>query len=51
MLFGKKKNEDKELKKKIRGLMDQYDRRDIDGPTYIQKMLELNEETQRKRRR
>ncbi len=32
-----------EIKRMIEELMRKYDREEIDGPTYMKKMLELNE--------
>lgn len=43
-LFGKQKDERKELKGKIDKLMKDYDKEKIDGPTYVQKMMDLNNE-------
>ena len=40
-LFGKAKNERKELKGKIEKMMDAYDKEKIDGATYFQKMMNL----------
>lgn len=43
-LFEKSKGEEKErkgIKKQVNKLMKEYDKEEIDGPTYIQKMLDL----------
>lgn len=51
MLFGKQNREKKELKKKVRGLMNQYDNEKIDSATYIKEMLDLSESYRKKKRR
>lgn len=51
MLFGKKKSDEDQLKDDIRGLMDKYDKEEIDGATYMKDMLELSDSFQKKRRK
>jgi len=50
-LFGKKqKNDDREeLKSKIEKLMSEYDKEEIDGDTYFQKMMDLSSDYQKKK--
>ena len=43
-MFGKKAK----LKGEIRGLMNQYDKEEIDGATYMKKMLDLSSSYQTK---
>ncbi len=51
-MFGKKKrSEEDQLKDSIRGLMDKYDKEEIDGATYMKDMLGLSESFQKKRRK
>ena len=38
---GKKKDMKEEIKRNVEKLMIAYDKEEMDGPTYIQKMLEL----------
>lgn len=40
MLFGRNK-EKKELNGQVRGLMNKYDKEQIDGPTFMKEMLDL----------
>ena len=47
-LFGKPKDDRKELKGKIDKLMKQYDKEKIDGPTYAKKMMELTSSYKKK---
>ena len=49
-LFGKPKNERKELKKNIDNLMNDYGKRKIDGPTYAKKMMDLTSSYQKKKK-
>ncbi len=49
-LFGKPKDERKELKGKIDKLMNDYDKRKIDGPTYTKKMMDLTSSYQKKKK-
>ncbi len=54
-LFGKFKadreddSEREELKGKIENLMSDYDDEEIDGPTYIEKMIELTSSYRKKK--
>ncbi|WP_155841183.1 hypothetical protein [Butyrivibrio sp. AE2005] len=50
-LFGKKKDERTELKSKIEKLMSDYDKEKIDGPTYFQKMMNLNADYNSKKKK
>lgn len=43
-LFGKPKDERKELNGKIKKLMKDYDKEKIDGATYAEKMMDLSKE-------
>lgn len=47
-LFGKPKDERKELKGQIDKLMHEYDKERIDGATYAKKMMDLTSSAQKK---
>ena len=49
-LFGKKKDERKELKGQIDKLMRDYDKEKIDGDTYFKKMMDLTTSHKKKNR-
>ncbi|MBO5623405.1 MAG: hypothetical protein J5959_17450 [Butyrivibrio sp.] len=52
-LFGKSKEDKKrdEIKGKVESLMNQYDKEEIDGPTYIEKMMALGEHYSKKKKK
>ena len=50
-LFGKPKDERKELKSKVDRLMKQYSKKKIDGPTYARKMMDLTSSFQKKKKK
>ncbi len=49
-LFGKKKDERKELKGQIDKLMKDYSKEKIDGATYFQKMMDLTTSHKKKKK-
>ena len=49
-LFGKRKDERKELKGQIDKLMRDYDKEKIDGDTYFKKMMDLTTSHKKKNR-
>ncbi len=49
-LFGKPKDDRKEIKAQISKLMKQYDKEQIDGPTYSKKMIDLVLSHQKKKK-
>ena len=49
-LFGKSKDERKELKSQVDKLMKQYSKEKIDGPTYARKMMDLTSSYQKKKK-
>ena len=51
MFFGKGNKEKKELKGKISNLMNQYDKEEIDGATYMKNMLDLSESYKKKKKK
>lgn len=52
-LFGKKQkdNDREKLKGKIEKLMSEYDKEEIDGDTYFQKMMNLSSDYQKKKKK
>lgn len=40
-VFCKERDDVEEFKRKVEELMSEYDKEEIDGPTYYQKMMEL----------
>jgi len=49
-LFGKPKDDKKELKEQVNKLMNQYDKEKIDGATYARKMMDLTSSFQKKKK-
>ena len=49
-LFGKSKEERKELKGQIDKLMKSYSKEEIDGDTYFKKMMDLSTSHQKKKK-
>ena len=50
-LFGKPKDERKEIKKQVDRLMKDYGKEKIDGDTYFKKMMDLTTSHQKKHKR
>ena len=52
-LFGKSKEDKRrdEIKSKVDSLMSQYDKEEIDGPTYIKKMMSLGTDSSKKKKK
>ena len=50
-LFKRPKDDREELKGKIEKLMSEYDKEEIDGDTYFQKMMNLSTEYQKKKKK
>lgn len=48
-LFGKKKDERKEVKRKVDKLMKDYSEEKIDGATYFEKMMKLTSSQKKKK--
>lgn len=51
MFFKKKNNDREELKGQIDSLMKKYDKEEIDGNTYMQKMMDLTSSYQKKHKK
>ncbi|SHN53911.1 hypothetical protein SAMN02745247_01113 [Butyrivibrio hungatei DSM 14810] len=50
-LFGKKEDRREKIKSNVEKLMSAYDKEEIDGPTYMKKMMELSSKYKDKKKK